>query len=87
MTTVWAVIVALALINAAIKTVPAVALRGNRFAPRVETAFALLPAALLAALVTNQSLTSGNDVVADARIVGVLAAAVALVLRACGHLG
>jgi hypothetical protein len=41
-----------------------------------------VPAALLAALVAVQALTSGHDLVVDGRLVGLAVAAVALALRA-----
>lgn len=43
---------------------------------------ALMPAALLAALVAVQTFTSGSALVLDARALGVAAAAVAVALRA-----
>lgn len=42
----------------------------------------LLPAALLAALVVSQTVTSGTDLVVDARLAGVTAGAVAVWRRA-----
>lgn len=42
----------------------------------------LLPAGLLAALVATQTVTSGTALVADARLVGVAAAAIAVALKA-----
>lgn len=50
--------------------------------PRVRRIAAFLPVALLAALVAVQTLGSGQALVVDARLAGVAAAAVALVLRA-----
>ncbi|MEI7546298.1 MAG: AzlD domain-containing protein [Mycobacteriaceae bacterium] len=50
--------------------------------PRVRRIAALLPLALLAALVAVQTFGSGQTLVVDARLPGVVAAAVALVLRA-----
>jgi len=50
--------------------------------PRVRRVAALLPVALLAALVAVQTLSSGQALVIDARLAGVAVAAVALVLRA-----
>jgi hypothetical protein len=41
-----------------------------------------VPAALLAALVAVQAFTSGNRLVLDGRLVGLVVAAVALALRA-----
>jgi branched-subunit amino acid transport protein len=50
--------------------------------PRVRRIAALLPVALLAALVAVQTIGSGQALVVDARLPGVAAAAIALVLRA-----
>ena len=50
--------------------------------PRVRRIAALLPVALLAALVAVQTFGSGQALVIDARLPGVAAAAIALVLRA-----
>ncbi|MER5888957.1 AzlD domain-containing protein [Streptomyces sp. NPDC001941] len=50
--------------------------------PLVQRLAALLPVALLAALTAQQTFASGATLVLDARVAGVGAAAVALVLRA-----
>lgn len=50
--------------------------------PRVRQAAALLPVALLAALVVVQALGDGRALVLDARAAGLAAGAVALALRA-----
>jgi branched-subunit amino acid transport protein len=50
--------------------------------PRVRRIAALLPVALLAALVAVQTFGSGQTLVVDARLPGVAAAAIALLLRA-----
>ncbi len=50
--------------------------------PVVERIADLLPVALLAALVAVQVFASGHQVVLDARVVGLAAATVALLLRA-----
>lgn len=50
--------------------------------PRVARITALLPVALLGALVATQTLTHDGTVVADARIAGILVAAVLLWRRA-----
>jgi uncharacterized membrane protein len=50
--------------------------------PRVRRGAALLPVALLAALVVVQTFTTGRSLTLDARAAGLLAAAVALALRA-----
>ncbi|MCI2238708.1 AzlD domain-containing protein [Paenibacillus sp. TRM 82003] len=50
--------------------------------PRARRAGALLPAALLAALVVVQTASDGDRLAVDARLVGLGVAAVALALRA-----
>ncbi len=50
--------------------------------PWVARVVDFVPAALLAALVAVQALSSGNDLVLDGRLVGLAAAALALALRA-----
>lgn len=56
---------------------------GSRTLPRsLERAAALLPAALLAALAMIATITDGRSVAVDARTAGLVAAAVALSLRA-----
>jgi uncharacterized membrane protein len=50
--------------------------------PWVARGVDFVPAALLAALVAVQGLTSGNEVVIDGRLAGLAVAALALALRA-----
>jgi len=50
--------------------------------PKVRHIAALLPVSLLAALVAVQTFASGQSLVLDARVAGVAAGAVALMLRA-----
>jgi len=80
--TVWIAIVGASLIAFALKfagyTVPPSFLEK----PRVSHITTLLPAALLAALVVMQTFTTGSQLVLDARAAGLVAAAIALVLRA-----
>jgi branched-subunit amino acid transport protein len=51
-------------------------------APTVQRIAAWLPVALLAALVGVQTFSTGREVLVDARLAGVAAAVVALLLRA-----
>jgi hypothetical protein len=80
--TVWIAIVGASLIAFALKfagyTVPPEFLEK----PRVSRVTALLPAALLAALVVMQTFTTGANLALDARAAGLAAAAVALLVRA-----
>jgi hypothetical protein len=56
--------------------------RGGRdLPPRLIGVISLLAPALLAALVVAQTLAKGDDIVFDARLVGLAAAAAALVAR------
>ncbi|MFF5497183.1 AzlD domain-containing protein [Streptomyces aquilus] len=50
--------------------------------PLVKRLAALLPVALLAALTAQQTFADGRDLVLDARLAGIAAAAVAVLLRA-----
>ena len=50
--------------------------------PRLRRLTAILPIALLAALVGVQTFSTGSDVTVDARVAGLAAAIVALALRA-----
>lgn len=50
--------------------------------PRIKRATLLLPVGLLAALIAVSTLTDGSQVSVDARLAGLAAAAIALLLRA-----
>ena len=80
--TVWIAIVGASLIAFALKfagyTVPPEFLEK----PRVSRVTALLPAALLAALVVMQTFTTGANLALDARAACLAAAALALLVRA-----
>ena len=80
--TVWIAIIGASLIAFALKfagyTVPPTFLEK----PKDSRVTTLLPAALLAALVVMQTFTTGSQLVLDARAAGLVAAAIALVLRA-----
>jgi branched-subunit amino acid transport protein AzlD len=80
--TIWIAIIVAGVISFGLKftgyTVPPAFLEQ----PRVARITDLLPAALLAALVVMQTFTDGATLVLDARGAGLVAAIVALVLRA-----
>ncbi len=82
MSTIWAAVLATAagcyLLKLAGLSVPSRWLEVES----VQRISALLPIALLAALAAVQTLSSGTHLVVDARLGGVLAAVVALLLRA-----
>lgn len=78
----WSAIGLLALGAYAFKVVGLVVLGGRQLPPRVVRCVALLPAALLPALVAVQTLTTDDRWVVDARAAGVAAAVVAAWRRA-----
>jgi branched-subunit amino acid transport protein len=63
------------------KVVGVVVLGGRALPPVVNRCLALIPAALLAALIMKDTLTSGQDLVIDARLVGVVVATLATMRR------
>ena len=82
MTDAWLIVLGVGIGTMAIKAAGPVLLGGRALPPRVGGVVALLAPALLAALVVSASVSSGSQLVADARLIGVGAAAAALVLRA-----
>jgi branched-subunit amino acid transport protein len=65
----------------AFKVLGLVVLGGRQLPAVVNRCLALIPAALLAALIMKDTLTSGQDIVLDARLVGVSVAAAATFRR------
>ncbi|WP_435744315.1 AzlD domain-containing protein [Nocardioides sp. SYSU DS0663] len=80
-TGVWAMVLGLAVVTAAIKAFGPLLLGGRVLPPSVTAVVALLPPALLAALVVTTVATEGRGFAVDARVVGVAAAGVLLWLR------
>jgi branched-subunit amino acid transport protein len=72
----------LALGTYAMKGLGPVAAAGRDLPPVVTRLSELLPAAMLAALVATQTVGDGTSLTLDARIVGVTAAGIAVLLRA-----
>ena len=66
----------------ALKATGPLLLGGRELPPLLTRVVALLPAALLAALVATSAVTSGRTLVLDARVVALAVAALALRLRA-----
>lgn len=64
-----------------LKVVGVVVLGGRTLPPVINRCLALIPAALLAALIMKDTLTSGQDLVIDARVVGVVIATLATMRR------
>ncbi len=82
MTEAWLIVIGVGLGTMAIKSAGPVLLGGRALPPHIGNVVALLAPALLAALVVSASVSSGSQLVADARLIGVAAAALALALRA-----
>ena len=78
----WLIVIVVALGTIAIKASGPVLLGRRTLPPRVGAVVTLLAPALLAALVVNASVSSGSQLVADARLIGLGAAVIALAVRA-----
>ena len=78
----WAIVLVVGAGTMAIKAAGPVLLGGRPFPRRVGAVVATLAPALLAALVATTAVGTGQGIVLDARIVGLVAAAIAVVLRA-----
>ncbi|MHC3474274.1 AzlD domain-containing protein [Streptomyces sp. 7R007] len=78
----WIAVGATALGCYAVKLAGLLVPAGTLQRPLVRRLAALLPVALLAALTAQQTFADGRALVVDARVAGLAAAAVALVLRA-----
>jgi uncharacterized membrane protein len=81
-TAVWLTIVVVAVASAAIKAAGPLLLGDRQLGPRATVVVALLAPALLTALVLVDTITEGRRLVVDARLAGVAAAGIALLLRA-----
>lgn len=73
----WALVIVLALGAYAFKVTGLVFLGGRSLPPILERCLALIPAAVISALVVKDTLTAGQDIVFDARAAGIAAAAFA----------
>jgi uncharacterized membrane protein len=78
----WLIVAAVAAGTMTIKAAGPVLLGGRALPAPVQAVVALLAPALLAALVATSTLSTGQQLVVDARVIGVAAAVVALALRA-----
>jgi branched-subunit amino acid transport protein len=81
-TATWAVVVSVSVITIAIKALGPMLLGGKPLPPRLNSVVGLLAPALLAALVAVNTLGGDRELVIDARLPGVLAAAIAIRLKA-----
>lgn len=75
----WAVVVVVGVATILLKAAGPVFVGRRALPGRIQPAVTLLAPVMLAALVTTQTFGSGEDVVVDARLAGVAAAAVLLV--------
>ena len=82
MTTVWLTIALVALASATIKAAGPLLLGDRELGPRATVVIASLAPALLTALVLVDTITAGRRLVVDARLAGVAAAGIAMLLRA-----
>lgn len=82
MTRVWIAVLVVATMNAMIKALGPIVLGARAVPARVSTVLALLPVVLFTALVVVDSVTEGRELIVDARLAGLAAAAIALALRA-----
>jgi len=81
MTSAWVTVLAVAGATIAIKAAGPVILGGRQLPQRVLSVVALLPAALLAALVAVLTFQADGSLALDARVIGVAVGAVAIWLR------
>jgi uncharacterized membrane protein len=79
---VWLTIILVAVASAAIKAAGPLLLGNRQLGPRATVVVAALAPALLTALVLVDTITAGRRLVVDARLAGVAAAGIALLLRA-----
>jgi branched-subunit amino acid transport protein len=78
----WTLVLALAAGAYAFKVAGLVIIGSRRLPPALERCLALVPAALVSALVVMNTFSTGNELVLDARAAGVTAAAIAAWRRA-----
>lgn len=82
MSTVWLVVLLVGAATVGLKALGPVAVGRRTLPPRLTGVVSLLAPALLAALVVTQAVGGDRDLVLDARLAGLGAAAVALLARA-----
>lgn len=78
MSDVWIIVVVVGAATVFLKASGPVFLGRRALAPRLQPVVSLLAPVMLAALVTTQTFVSDGDVVVDARVPGVAAAALAI---------
>jgi branched-subunit amino acid transport protein len=78
----WLLVALCAVTTFAIRAFGPIAVGGRTFGPRTSRVLALLPAALLSALVVTETVIADGELDVDARLAGVVAAGVLLWLEA-----
>ncbi len=78
----WTLVLLLAAAAYSFKVIGLIVIGRRQLPATLERCLALIPAALIAALIVNDTFADGQDLVLDARAAGVAAAAVAAWLRA-----
>lgn len=78
----WTLVLTLGVGAYLCKVIGLVVIGGRSLPPPLVRCLALIPAALISALIVKDTVSAGQDLVVDARIVGVVAAAVAAWRRA-----
>lgn len=73
----WTLVLVLAAIAYGFKVLGAVVVGGRTMPVALERCLLLIPAALLAGLITKDTFTTGQDLALDARVVGLAVAVVA----------
>ena len=81
MTEVWITIAVLAVVTAVFKAAGPIAVGGREMPPRATAVIALAAPAVLAALVVQETFADDGELVIDARVAGMAAAALALLAR------
>ena len=82
MSAVWTLVLVAGVFTIAFKAAGPVLLGGRTLPPRLVDAFELLAPSLFAALIVTQAVGGDEEIVLDARLVGVGAGLVAILLRA-----
>jgi branched-subunit amino acid transport protein len=82
MSAAWAAVLAVGAGTVVLKAVGPVAVSGRRLPARATELLQMVAPAILAALVVTETFASGRSLVLDARIAGVAAGIVAVLLRA-----
>ncbi|MEY4043841.1 MAG: hypothetical protein RI939_1454 [Actinomycetota bacterium] len=72
----WTLVLLLGASAYALKALGAVVIGDRAVPPALQRCLLLIPAALLAALITKDTFTSGQEIVVDARLLGLAVAAV-----------